>query len=81
MNRPAPRIRPSAIAARLILEPSGAHLLEVAAPHNIVSMQFTRDQVESLKQAIARFEERVSFEDGRSGPDATFRKSIPLEVW
>lgn len=80
MNRPAPRIRGAQIAARLILDPAGAHELEVAAPHNIVSMRFSRDQVGELKHAIARFEERVSFEEGQPGPDPLFRKTIPLEV-
>ena len=80
MSRPAPRIRVAEIAARLVLHPSGAHELEVEAPHNIVSMRFSRDQVADLKQAIARFEERVSFEDGRSGPELRSVRSIPLEV-
>ena len=80
MNRPAPRIRVAEIAARLVLHPSGAHELEVAAPHNIVSMRFSRDQVAQLKQAIARFEEHVCFEDGRSGPELRAARSIHLEV-
>lgn len=81
MNRPAPRIRVAEIAARLILDPNGAHEIEVAAPHNIVSMRFSRDQVAELKRAIRHFEERVCVEDGRSGPDLTVRKSISLGGW
>lgn len=80
MGRPAPRISLPEIATRLILDPAGAHELEVAAPHNIVSMRFSRDQVRELKVAIARFEERISFEEGRPGPEPLFKKSIPLEV-
>ena len=79
MSRPAPRIRVAEIAARLILDPSGAHELEVAAPHNIVSMRFSRDQVDELEQAIVLFKRRITFEDGRSGPEPTSRRSIPLE--
>ena len=80
MGRPAPRITVPQIATRLILDPGGAHELEVAAPHNIVSMRFSRDQVRELKVAITRFEERISFEEGQPGPDPLFKKSIPLEV-
>jgi len=36
--------------------------------------------VAQLKQAIARFEEGVSFEDGRSGPELRSVRSIHLEV-
>lgn len=77
--RPAPRIHVADIAVGLILDPNGAHELEVAAPHNIVSMRFTRDQVDQLEQAIVRFKRRVTFEDGRSGPDLRSRRFIALE--
>lgn len=79
--RPAPRIRPATITARAVLHPSGAHELEVDASHNIVAMRFSRDQVAALKGYIARFEEVVTVEDGRSGPDRTATKLVALEGW
>lgn len=79
--RPAPRVALPEIAARLILDPQGAHELEVAAPSNIVSMRFSRDQVVQLKHAIELFDRRITFEDGRSGPELRGKRSIPLEDW
>lgn len=78
--RPPPRISVPAIAARLILDPGGAHELEVAAPHNIVAMRFSRDQVAQLESAIGRFKELIRFEEAQPGREPTRTKFIPLEV-
>lgn len=76
--RPAPRIELADIVARVILEPSGRHLLEVAVPSGIVGIKFTADQVPQLKAAIAQYEAVTIRADG--GPDFHNRKSIPIEV-
>lgn len=78
MSRPAPRIEVRDIVARGIFDPSGAHLLEVAVPSGVVSMQFNTAQVQQLKSAIAAFEAEGIVKDG--GPDFHYRKSVPLEV-
>jgi hypothetical protein len=78
MSRPAPRITPSDIVASVILDPNGAHQLEVAVPSGIVGMRFTANQVPQLKSAIARFEAETTRADG--GPDFHNRKVVPLEI-
>ena len=77
MGRPAPRINPREIVARLVFNPNGGHQLEVADPSNVVSMIFEEHQIPQLERAIAQWRERVRFEEGRNSP---FPKSIPLET-
>jgi hypothetical protein len=78
VSRPAPRITPRAIIARLVFRPNGGHQLEVAVPSGIVSMVFEEDQIPQLERVIAQWRERVTFEEGRGG-SVQFQKSIPLE--
>lgn len=78
MSRPAPRISPAEIVARVILDPNGAHLLEVAVPSGIVGMKFTANQVPQLKEAIAQYEAQTVRADG--GPDFHNRRIVPLEI-
>ena len=77
MTRPAPRIRPSEIVARLVFKPNGGHQLEVAVPSNVVSMIFDEDQIPQLERAIAEWRAKVNYEEGRGSP---FQRSIPLEI-
>jgi hypothetical protein len=79
VTRPAPRIQPREIVARLVFKPNGGHQLEVAVPSNVVSMVFEEDQIPQLERAIAQYRERVTFEEGRS-TTSSFQKSIPLEI-
>ena len=79
MSRPAPRIQPREIIARLVFKPNGGHQLEVAVPSAIVSMVFDEDQVRQLERVLAQFREKVTFEEGRS-TTSSFQKSIPLEI-
>lgn len=79
MSRPLPRYAPPEIVAGLHLSPAGAHELEIAVPSGIVGMKFGRDQVDQLERAIARYRERVAFEDGRSG-EIRNPRFIPLEI-
>lgn len=79
MARPAPRIHPAEIVARLVFNPNGGHQLEVAVPSNIVSMVFEEHQIGQLERVIVQYRERVRFEEAR--PDALrHQKSIPLEA-
>lgn len=63
MNRSAQAILDAHFDACVVLSPSGDHRLEVNSACGFSS--FTRDQVESLKLAIAEFESQLMFEDGR----------------
>lgn len=74
--RPAPRIEVRDIVALAILEPNGAHLLEVAVPSGVVAMRFNREQVRQLKSAIAAYEAETIRADG--GPDFHNRKVVPV---
>lgn len=78
MSGRAPRISVAEIAAAVILDPNGGHLLEVAVPSGIVAMRFTPDQVPQLKKAIAGYEAEAARADG--GPDFFRQKFIPLET-
>jgi hypothetical protein len=76
--RSAPRIDVREIVARAILDPNGAHQLEVAVPSGVVAMRFTREQVAQLKTAIGDFEAQTVRADG--GPDFHNRKTVPVGV-
>ncbi len=78
MTRPAPRITVPEIVARVRLNPSGAHQLELAVPGNVVSMILDSGQVEQLDAAIDDYRRRVAFVDG--GPDLLHPRSVPLET-
>lgn len=77
--RRAPRISVREIVAAAILDPNGAHQLEVAVPNGVVGMKFTRDQVLQLKGAIASFEAETARADG--GPDFHNPRTVPLETF
>lgn len=78
MTRPAPRYHAKSIIAGVVLDPNGAHLLQVAAPGEIVTMQFDRAQVDQLAQAIDAYRAQVTRADG--GPDFHNRRFVPLEA-
>lgn len=78
MSRPAPRITPEEIIARVILDPNGGHQLEIAVPSEIVGMKFSAAQVRQLEQACARFRSITIEADG--GPDFHNRKMVSIEV-
>ena len=78
MNRPAPRITPAEIIARVILDPNGGHQLEVAVPSEIVGMKFSAEQVRQLETACAAFRNLTIQADG--GPDFYNRKTVAVEV-
>lgn len=77
MTRPAPRYHAPQIVAGVILDPNGGHLLQVALPGQIVTMQYDTEQVEQLARAIERYRAVVVSADG--GPDFHNRKFVPLE--
>lgn len=77
MSRAAPRIAVTEIQARVFLEPSGGHQLEVGVPSGVVAMRFSADQVAQLKSAIAVFEAETIRADG--GRDFYNRKIVPVE--
>jgi hypothetical protein len=77
--RPAPRVTPTEILARVVFRPGGGHQLEIAVPSGVVSMLFEEDMIPQLERAIAGFREKVLFEEGRTG-SVQFQKSIPLEI-
>jgi hypothetical protein len=79
--RPAPRIEPGAIVARLRFNPNGGHQLEVAVPSGVVAMVFEEHHIRQLERVIAQYHERVRFEEARPGTVSERQKSIPLDVW
>ncbi|WP_173087334.1 hypothetical protein [Devosia sp. 1635] len=78
MPRLGPRIPVEDIIARAVLEPSGAHKLEVSVPSEVFGMTFHQGHVPMLKSIIAQFEAVTMQADG--GPNFYNRRIVPIEV-
>lgn len=63
--RPLPRIVEPPVSAAVVLDPSGAHELQIYLPRLGCELPLTRSEVEQIKEKVARFERECLFEDGR----------------
>ena len=78
MNRPAPRYQPDQIVARVVLEPTGAHRLEVETTGGIMIATYDANTIPQIEAACAQFRTLTTQADG--GPDFHNRKTVALEL-
>lgn len=78
MNRHAPRYTTGQIVARCVLDPNGAHRLEVETTGGILIACYGVESLPALEAAIAQFRTLTTRADG--GPDFHNRRVVPIEV-
>lgn len=78
MSRPPPRYRPGEIVARCVLDPNGAHQLEVATTGGLMIAVYDASTLPALETAIEQFRALTTRADG--GPDFYNRRVVPIEV-
>lgn len=78
MRRPAPRYAPAEIVARCVLDPNGAHRLEVETSGGIMIAVYDAATLPALEAAIHQFRALTMRADG--GPDFYHRRVVPIEV-
>lgn len=78
MNRPTPSYHPEQIVARVVLEPSGAHRLEVETTGGIMIVAYDANTIPQLEAACSQFRMLTTQADG--GRDFHNRKTVALEI-
>jgi len=78
MTRPAPRLSVPELCAVAVLQPSGAHVLELGGPGHLVTLTLGLDQVRQLEQHIEEFRALAAAADG--GPELLRVRPVPLGV-
>jgi len=76
--RHMPTYRPDEIVARVVLEPSGSHRLDVETVGGIMIASYGAGAVEQIEAACAQFRAITARADG--GPQFHNRKIVPVEV-
>ena len=78
MTRHAPRYQTGQIFARCVLDPNGAHKLEVETTGGIMIACYGVENLPDLETAIEQFRALTTRADG--GPDFHNRRVVPIEV-
>lgn len=78
MSRHAPRYQADDIVAKVVLDPNGAHRVEVETTGGIMIAVYDRNTIPKVEQAFAQFRSLTVQADG--GPDFYNPKTIALEV-
>lgn len=78
MSRHAPRYPTGEIVARCVLDPNGAHRLEVETTGGIMIASYGPEALAALEAAIDQFRALTARADG--GPDFYNRRVVPIEV-
>ena len=78
MSRHAPRYPAGQIVARCVLDPNGAHRLEVETTGGIMIASYGVEALPALAEAIDQFRALTTRADG--GPDFYHPRVVPIEV-
>lgn len=76
--RHAPTYRANDVVARIVLEPSGGHRLEVETTGGIMIASYDAGAIQKIEAACAQFRAVTASADG--GPDFHNRKIVPVEM-
>lgn len=78
MSRHAPRYPADQVVARCVLDPNGAHRLEIETTGGIMIASYGITALPALADAIEQFRALTTRADG--GPDFYNRRVVPIEV-